>query len=161
MKTKDEMINVVKQWYSYLADLSQKYQVVGFMRKCRRNQSKEIAEFLNSHGIRSHFSESYEQWQNNSAEITISFVMMLASTIMAESFAACLFWFRAATTGEDARNLLSRPASAHLCMQYYMESHETSADFKHSDAGPSHILMRNVVTRASIHHWLGKQYTSD
>jgi hypothetical protein len=41
------------------------------------NHSTDVFEFLNSHGIRSHFSEAYEQWQICSAESSINSIMLL------------------------------------------------------------------------------------
>jgi hypothetical protein len=60
-------------------------------------RSKEIAEFLNSHRFRWHFSESYEQWQNGSAESTIGSIMMFARIVMAESGAAGRFLYSPAS----------------------------------------------------------------
>jgi transposase InsO family protein len=88
MKTKDGMLEVIKKWYADIADLRQTYQVVCVMRdNAGENRSNDVFEFLNSHGIRSHFSEAYEQWQNGSAESSIDFqvIMLLARTVMAES----------------------------------------------------------------------------
>ncbi len=160
------MIDVVKQWYGDIADLRQKYQVVCVMKdNAGKTRQKEIAEFSNSHVIRSHFSESYEQWQNGSAESTISSNMMLARTKVDESGAAGRFWFRATATGKDARNATFKArlgTSQHVILYaQYMESRETSADIEHLGAGSSYTLMRNVATRASIHHWLGKQSSWD
>jgi hypothetical protein len=105
MKTKDGMLKVIKKWYADIADLRQTYQVVCVMRdNSGENRSNNVFEFLNSHGIRSHFSEAYEQWQNGSAESSIDSIMLLARTVMAESGAAGRFWFRAALAGKDARN---------------------------------------------------------
>jgi hypothetical protein len=42
-------------------------------------------EFLDSVGVRNHFSASHEQWQNGLAEAAINSIMRLASTVMAES----------------------------------------------------------------------------
>ncbi len=87
------MLEVIKKWYADIADLRQSswqtYQVVCVMREnAGENRSKDVFEFLNSHGIRSHFSEAYEQWQNGSAESSIDSIMLLARTVMAESGAA-------------------------------------------------------------------------
>jgi hypothetical protein len=105
MKTKDGMLEVIKKWYADIADLRQTYQVVCVMRdNAGENRSNEVFEFLNSHGIRSYFSDAYEQWQNGSAESSIDSIMLLARTVMAESGAAGRFWFRAALASKDARN---------------------------------------------------------
>jgi hypothetical protein len=52
-------------------------------------------QFLESKGILSHFSTTKEQWQNGVAESTINFIMMIASTVMAESGPGGRFWFKA------------------------------------------------------------------
>ena len=65
MKTKDEMLQVVKRWYGDIADLRQKHTLFVVMRdNAGENKSKEIMEFFDSVGVRNHFSTSYEQWQN-------------------------------------------------------------------------------------------------
>jgi hypothetical protein len=47
MKTKDEMLQVVKLWYCNIADLRQKHTLVVAMRdNAGENKSKEIMEFL-------------------------------------------------------------------------------------------------------------------
>ena len=48
-------------------------------------KSEEMMQFLESKGIRSHFSTPKEQWQNGAAESTINSIMMSARTAMAES----------------------------------------------------------------------------
>ena len=67
-----------------------------------------MIQFLESRGIRSHFSTPKEQWQNGAAESTINFIMMIAQTVMAESCLGGRFWFKAATAGKDARNVTSK-----------------------------------------------------
>ena len=77
MKTRDEMLRVVKRWYGYIADLRQKHTLVVVMRdNAGENKSKEIMEFFDSVGVTSIFyfstmSTSYEQWQNGLAEAAI------------------------------------------------------------------------------------------
>jgi transposase InsO family protein len=41
-------------------------------------KSEEMKQFLESRGIRSHFSTPKEQWQNSEAESTINSLMMSA-----------------------------------------------------------------------------------
>jgi hypothetical protein len=56
-KTKDQMINVVKRWYSDIADLRTKHKlVVVFCDNVGENKSQEVKEFFESKGIRNHFS---------------------------------------------------------------------------------------------------------
>ena len=62
-------------------------------------------QFLESKGIRSHFSTPKEQWQNGAAESTINSIMMTARTVMAESGLGGRFWFKTAAAGKDARNV--------------------------------------------------------
>ena len=61
-------------------------------------------QFLESKGIRSHFSTTKEQWQNGAAESTINSIV-IARTVMAESGLGGQYWFKAATAGKDARNV--------------------------------------------------------
>ena len=67
-------------------------------------KSEEMMQFLESKGIRSHFSTPKEQWQNGAAESTINSIMMSARTVMAESGLGGRFWFKAAKAWKDARN---------------------------------------------------------
>ena len=63
MKPRDEMLQVVKRWYSDIADLRQKHTLVVVMRdNAGENKSKEIMELFFSVGVRNHFSTSHEQW---------------------------------------------------------------------------------------------------
>ena len=64
-------------------------------------KSDEIMQFLDSKGIRSHFSTPKEQWQNGA----VNSIMLIARTVMVESGLGGRFWFRAATAGKDARNV--------------------------------------------------------
>jgi len=106
MKTRDEMLQVVKRWYGDIADLRQKHTLVVAMRdNAGENKSKEIMEFFDSVGVRNHFSTSHEQWQNGLAEAAINSIMRLARTVMAESGLGGRFWFKAACAGKDARNV--------------------------------------------------------
>ncbi len=61
-----------------------------FQKKCA------ISQFLESRGIRSHFSTPKERWHNGAAESTINSIMMSARTVMAESGLGGRFWFKAA-----------------------------------------------------------------
>jgi hypothetical protein len=102
MKTKDQMINVVKRWYSDIADLRATHIVV--RDNAVENKSQEVKEFFESKGIRNHFSTPRQQWQNGPAESTINSIMLIARTVMVESGLGGRFCFRAATPGIDARN---------------------------------------------------------
>ena len=69
MKTKDEVIKVVKQWYSDIADLRAKHKLVIIMRdNAGENKATEIKEFFESVGVKSYFSTLHEQWRNGPAE---------------------------------------------------------------------------------------------
>ncbi len=68
------------------------------------NKSQEFQEFFESVGVRNHFSMPKEQWQNGAAESTINSIMLIASTVMAESGLGGQFWFKAAAAGTDVRN---------------------------------------------------------
>ncbi len=52
MKTKDEMIKVVKQWSSDIADLQAKHKLVVFVRdNACENKSRDIKDFFESVGV--------------------------------------------------------------------------------------------------------------
>jgi hypothetical protein len=103
MKTRDEMITVVKQWYSDIADLRAKHKLVVFVRdNAGENKSKDIKGFFESVGVRNHFSSAHEQWQKGPAGASINWIMQLARTVMVESGLGGMFWFRAAVAGKDS-----------------------------------------------------------
>ena len=86
MKTKDDALNVVKRWYGDIADLRAKHKLFVLMRdNAGEYKSEEIMQFLDSNGIRSHFSTPNEQWQNGAAESMINSIMLIARTVMVES----------------------------------------------------------------------------
>ncbi len=59
MKTKDDMLKVIKKWYSDIADIREKHDLVVVMRdNAGDNKSQEIMEFIQSTGARNHFSTS-------------------------------------------------------------------------------------------------------
>ena len=104
--TKDDMLKNIKKWYSNIAYIRQKHDLVVVMRdNAGENKSHEIMEFIQSTGARNHFSSSYEQWLNGLAEAAINSIMRLARTAMAESGLGGRFWFKAALAGKDARNV--------------------------------------------------------
>ncbi len=73
MKTRDEMLQVVKRWYGNIADLRHKHTLAVVMRdNAGENKSKESMETFDSLGIRNHFSKAHEQWQNGLAEAAIN-----------------------------------------------------------------------------------------
>ena len=83
MKTKDDALNVVKRWCCDIADLRAKHKLVVLMLdNAGEYISQEIMQFLDSKGIRSHFSTPKEQWQNRAAESTINSMMLIARTVM-------------------------------------------------------------------------------
>ncbi len=52
-KTRDELIDAVKQWYPEIADLREKYQLLVVMRDfAGENMSQEIQEFFTEKGAR-------------------------------------------------------------------------------------------------------------
>ncbi len=52
MKTKDEMISVVKRWYSDIADLRARHKLIVFVRdNASENKSKDIKEYFESVGL--------------------------------------------------------------------------------------------------------------
>jgi hypothetical protein len=105
MKTKDQMINGVKRWYSDIADLRTKHRLVVVVRNnAGGNKSQEVKEFFESKGIWNDFSTAREQWQNGPAESTINSIMLIPRTVMVESGLGGRFWFRAAAAGIDASN---------------------------------------------------------
>ena len=109
MKTKDQMINVVRRWYNNIADLRTKHRLVVIVRdNAGENKSQGVKEFFESKGIQNHFSTAREQGQNGPAEATINAIMLIARTIMAESGLGGRFWFRAAAAGIGARNATSK-----------------------------------------------------
>ncbi len=62
LKIKDEALNVVKRWYTNIADLRAKHKLVSFMRdNACEYKSEEIMKFLNLKGVRIHFSTPKEQ----------------------------------------------------------------------------------------------------
>ncbi len=75
-----------------------------------RYKSEEIMQFLDSNGVRSHFSTPKEHGrmdqQRQSTRATINSIMMIARTVMIESGLRGRFWIRAATAGEDARYVI-------------------------------------------------------
>jgi transposase InsO family protein len=86
MKTKDQIINVVKRLYIDIADLRAMDRLVVVVRdNASENKSQEIKEFFESKGIRNHFSAPREQWQNGPAESTINSIMLITRTVMVES----------------------------------------------------------------------------
>ncbi len=105
MKLKNDMLKVVKKWFSDIADLRQKHKLVIVMRdNADENQSQEIIDFFESVGVKNYFSTAHEQWQKGLAESAINSVMMAAKTIMVEYGLGGQFWFRAALAARDARN---------------------------------------------------------
>ena len=78
MKTKDDALHVVKRWFGDIADLLAKHKLAVLMRdNACEYKSEEIMQFLESKGIRSHFSTPKEKWQNGAAESTINSIMLV------------------------------------------------------------------------------------
>ncbi len=58
MKTKDETIKVVKQWYSYIADLRVKHKLVVFMSdNAGEKKYKKVKEFFEFVGVHNTFGK--------------------------------------------------------------------------------------------------------
>jgi transposase InsO family protein len=72
----------------------------------RENTSKEFNDFFTSHGVKKHFSTSYEQWQNGLAESFVGSVSMLGKTAMAESGLVGRLWFCVAQNGVICCNVI-------------------------------------------------------
>jgi hypothetical protein len=65
IKTKADMLKVIKKWYSDFANIRQKHDLIVVMRdNAGENKSHEIMEFIQSTGSWNHFSMAYEQSQN-------------------------------------------------------------------------------------------------
>jgi transposase InsO family protein len=97
LKSKDDVIKALRKWYSDITDLRTKQNLVVLMRdNASGYKSEEMMQFLESRGIRSHFSTPKEQWQNGAAESTINSIMMSAQTVMAESGLGERLWLRQA-----------------------------------------------------------------
>ncbi len=61
LKTKDQIIDAVKQWYAEIADLRGKYQLLVVMRDfAGENMFHEIQEFFTNKGIKCYFATPYE-----------------------------------------------------------------------------------------------------
>ena len=133
MKTKDDAIKALRTWYADTADLRTKHKVVVLMRdNASEYKSEEMMSFLESKGIRSHFStpKDSEQWQNGAAESTINSIMMIARTVMAESGLGGRFWFKAAAAEKDARNVIFKERiGKSLYQAMYGEKNDVS-DFR-------------------------------
>jgi hypothetical protein len=125
MKTKDDMLKAIKKWYSDIADIRQKHDLVFVMRdNAGENKSHEIMEFIQSTGARNHFSSSYEQWQNGLAEAAINSILRLARTVMAESGLGGRFLFKASLAGKDTHNLIYKQRlwqTPHSCIYGELE----------------------------------------
>ena len=105
MKLKSEMLNVVKKWYSDIADLRLKHKLVVVMRdNAGENKSQAIIDFFESVGVKNYFSTSHEQWQNGLAEAAINSIMMISRTVMVESGMGGRFWFKSALAAVEACN---------------------------------------------------------
>ncbi len=106
LKTKDELIDVVKQLCAEIADLREKYQLLVVMRDfAGENMSHEIQEFFTDKGVKSYFSTPYEPWQDGLGEAGVKSVLLLARTEMAESGLAGRYWFSAVNHGKNCRNV--------------------------------------------------------
>jgi hypothetical protein len=86
MKTKDETLDMAKRWFAEIADVRIHYPLIMVVRdNSGENTSKDLNDFLTSHGEKNYFSASQEQWQNGLAETSVGSVSMLGKTAIAES----------------------------------------------------------------------------
>ncbi len=131
MKTKDDATQALRTWYNDIADLRTKHKLVVLMRdNASEYKSEEMMQFLESKGIHSHFSTPKEQWQNGAAESTINSIMIIARTGMAESGLVGRFWFKAASAGKDARNVIYKDR---IGMALHQAMHGEKRDISISD----------------------------
>jgi hypothetical protein len=73
MKSKDDILKVIKTWYSDIAELRQLHELVVVMRdNAGENKSREIKEFFESKGIQNYFSTA---WQNGQPESSVNSLM--------------------------------------------------------------------------------------
>ena len=152
MKTRDEMLQVVRHWYCDIADLRQKHTLGVAMRdNTGENKSKEIMEFFYSVGVRNHFSTSHEQWQNGLDEAAINSIMRLARTVIAESGLGERFWFKATCAGKDARNVTYKQRLGSMPYTCMLVKSRPFQDSAHSDAWPGSTSTRKGGRRESIH----------
>jgi hypothetical protein len=104
LKSKDEMIDVVEQWYAEKADLRNKYELLVVMRdNAGVNVSHKIKAFFTSKGFKSYFSTPVEQWQDGLSEASIKSVLLLSKAEMSKSGLAERFWFSASTHAKTGR----------------------------------------------------------
>ena len=120
MKSKDDILDVVKKWYSDVAELRQLHELGVVMRdNAGENKSREIKDFFESKGVQNYFATLYEQWQNGLPESSVNFLMTLARTTMVESGLGGRFWFSAAMTSKDSHNVTYGPREVmHLQLGY-------------------------------------------
>ncbi len=65
MQTKDDAVNVVRRWYCNMADLLAKDKMAVVMQEHAAGYKfDKIMRFLDSKGVRNHFSTPKEQWKN-------------------------------------------------------------------------------------------------
>ena len=135
MKTKDDAIKASRTWYAGIADLRNKHKLVVLMRdNASEYKSEEMMQFLESKGVRSHFSTPKEQWQNSAAESTINSIMMSARTVMAES-GLVVFGLRQQKPGRTPEMLPTRNVSRCPRIKPCMVKRKTFQISEHSAAG--------------------------
>ena len=122
-------------------------------------KSEEMMQFLESKGVRSHFSTPKEQWQNGASESTINSIMMSARTVMAESGLGGRFLFKAAKAGKDARHVTYKELmSPYQAM--YGEKKDVS-NFRAFGCRAWVYLDKQRRERESTRREPKRQYTSD
>ena len=109
MKLKSEMFNVVKKWYSDIADLRLKHKLTAVMRDTAgENKSQAFIDFFESVGVKNYFSISHKQWQNGLPEAAVNSIMTISRTVMVESGLGGRFWLKSALAAVEACNATYR-----------------------------------------------------
>ena len=161
MKTKDDAIKALRTWYADTADLRTKHRVVVLMRdNASEYKSEEMMQFLESKGIRSHFSTPKEQWQNGAAESTINSIMMSARTVMAESGLGDRFGSKQQMPERTPEVLPIRNASESLRTKPCMVKRMTFQTLGHSPAGLGYIWTSSAEKKESTRQEPKRQYMS-
>ncbi len=107
MKTEDDMLKVIKKWYSDIADIRQKHDLVVVTTQRDNAGERNRMKQWSSSDQRVHeiISAWHTRWKNGLAEAAINSIMRLARTVMAGSWLGGGFWFKAALARKDARNV--------------------------------------------------------
>jgi hypothetical protein len=105
LKTKDEVDQTMKKWYSDIAKEREKYPLLGVMRdNAGENKSKSLTEFFENHGVKNYYSTPYEQWQDGQPETAIRTLSRLARSEIHQSGLYGKSWFSAMCDAKEATN---------------------------------------------------------